>query len=187
MGKLEVVEKEIEDVIAKSPTTTDPAHSGAARKWVFKLKPDADKAMEIAALAHDIDRGYTGKTDVSKEDFSNYEELKIQHSKRSAEIVCKILKKHDFDEKFVERVKHLVECHEFGGDEDCDVLMDADSLAYFEANFEFYFEKFGEDKTRNKIKFMFGRMSEKAKEISRKFEYDNSELNKIFKETIAQI
>lgn len=185
-AKFENIEREIDKIISKSPSKTDPAHSKSTKKWVLNLKPDADEALQIAALAHDIERGFsTPEEDKAKEDFSRYEELKMEHSKRSADIICDILKKYDFEDSFIKRVRYLVEHHEFGGDEDSDLLKDADSISFFEENLKGYFKKFGEEKTISKIKFMFDRMSERAKEIVKKFEFKNSKLNNLFKEIVS--
>jgi hypothetical protein len=184
--KIKKLEEEIEQIISKSPTDTDLEHARSAKKWVLRLKPDADQALQIAALAHDIERGtITPEQSKIKEDFSRYDEIKKIHGKLSADIICDLLKKHGFDKPFIERVGHLVELHEFGGDEDTDILKDADSIAFFEENIGGYLPKFGEEKLRNKIKFMFDRMSEKAKNIVKNFKYDNPKLNKIFKEVVS--
>ena len=60
--------------------------------------------------------------------------------------------------------------------------MDADSIAFFEGNVEYYFKRYGERKTSFKFKFMYERMSERAKKIVRKFEYKDPKINSIFKE-----
>ncbi|MFC1755595.1 hypothetical protein ACFL96_19770 [Thermoproteota archaeon] len=61
MQDIIVLEKEIQDIISNSPVETDLAHarldhSRSTREWVLKLKPDADMTLQIAALAHDIER-----------------------------------------------------------------------------------------------------------------------------------
>ena len=184
--KFKKLEKEIEEIISKSPIETDLAHARSAKKWILELKPDADKALQIAALAHDIERGtITIEQSKTRENFSRYDEIKRIHGKLSADMIGDLLKKHEFDKLFIERVRHLVELHEFGGDEDTNTLRDADSLSFFEENFEGYLPKFGEEKLRKKIKFMFDRMSERAKNIVKRFKYKNPELNKIFKEVVS--
>ena len=160
------LENEILEIISKSPVKTDLAHAKSTRNWVLKLKPDADYALQISALAHDIERGfepdYHNKT---KEKFDNYEEHKKIHSEKSAKIITELLKKYKFDEEFITKVRHLVLKHEFGGDFESDILMDADSISFFEENFIQYFEKYGEDKARKKIRFMYNRMSKKAQKL----------------------
>ncbi|SVD31636.1 uncharacterized protein METZ01_LOCUS384490, partial [marine metagenome] len=43
-------------VIARSKVPEDPVHAENVLEWVLKLKPDAGEALQLAALAHDIDR-----------------------------------------------------------------------------------------------------------------------------------
>lgn len=179
------LEKEIEKIIAKSPVKTESVHSKATKKWLLKLKPDADEALQIAALAHDIERAFNIRESASPEDFSRYVAIKAKHAKKSAKIIGDLLKKHGFNAVFIRRVKHLIELHEIGGDADSDLLRDSDSLSFFGDNIENYFEIFGEEKTKCKIKFMYNRISERAKRIVKKFKYKNPELNNIFKQTVS--
>ncbi len=177
------LENEIIEIISKSPVKTDLPHAKSTRKWILKLKPDADYALQISALAHDIERGlepdYHNKT---KEKFDNYKEHKRIHSEKSAKVIVELLEKYNFDKEFISKVKHLVLKHEFGGDFESNLLMDADSISFFEENLVQYHEKYGEEKTRKKIKFMYNRMSDKAKSLVKNIQYDNSKLNLILKE-----
>ena len=179
------LEKEVESILSKSSVKTELAHARSARKWLLKLKPDADKALEIAALAHDIERGFEPNYDLkTQEKWSNYDEHKRIHSEKSANVISELLKKHGFDKKFIEKVKRLVLKHEVGGDEESDLVMDADSLSFFEENLVQYFEKYGEEKTRKKIKYMYQRMTEKAKKFLEDFKYNSPVLNKILEEEL---
>ncbi len=54
MDNLDCIKKKIEKIIEKSPIPEDPIHSKNTLKWVLKLKPDADDALQIAALGHYI-------------------------------------------------------------------------------------------------------------------------------------
>ncbi len=183
MNNIKELENEIKKIISKSPVKTDLAHAETTRKWILKLKPDADLALQIAALAHDIERSYeTDHYNKSKENFDNYEELKRIHSEKSAKIIVELLEKHNFEKEFISKVEYLVLKHEVGGDFESNLLMDADSLSFFEENFVQYYEKFGEEKARKKIRFMYDRMLDNAKQIAKNIKYDNEKLNLIFKE-----
>ncbi|MFA5386371.1 MAG: HD domain-containing protein [Candidatus Paceibacterota bacterium] len=184
MGSFERVKEEIKKILPNSPIEFDPVHSELVLKNLLKLKPDADEAFQIAALGHDIDRAVHKITEKDLTDFSKIDEFKKQHSLRSAKIVADILKKYGYDEKFVQKVSHLIENHEFGLDEDSRLLMDADSLAYFEYNIPFYLKRNGRERTKEKIKFMYIRMSEKTKRVVDKMTFDDGEIAKLFKETI---
>jgi len=182
MTNIKELENEIIKIISKSPVKTDVAHAESTRKWVLRLKPDADLALQISALAHDIERAYeSDHYNKNKEKFDNYEELKRIHSEKSAKIIVELLEKYNFDKEFISKVEHLVLKHEFGGDFESNLLMDADSLSFFEENFVQYFEKFGEEKARKKIRFMYDRMSDNAKQLSKNIKYDDEKINLIFK------
>jgi len=87
------------------------------------------------------------------------------------------MKEENASKELVEKVKNLIANHEVGGDEEQNVLCDADCLAYFEekamrwAILAKHEGKEGE--MIEKIKYYFSRFkSEKAKAIARPF-YDN--------------
>jgi hypothetical protein len=184
---LEKIEKEIEDILSKSPIKIDPIHSKTTREWLLKLKPDADEALQIAALAHDIERAYISDEEGKKgeEDSDNYIEYKKQHSQRSAKIITDMLKKHGFIEPFIKRVGKLVLNHEFGGDPESDILRDADSISFFENNLEYYLKRHGKETTKLKIKFMYDRMSTKAKQFLKSLKYDDKELQDLLKKLFS--
>jgi len=157
------LEKEIEEIISKSPVKSDPVHSKTTRDWVLKLKPNAGYALQIAALSHDIERSFNGI---------------------SAEIITNLLKKYKYTNDFVEKVKNLVLNHEWGGSTETDILTNADSISFFEGNLEGYFEKFGEEKTRYKIKARLETMSQDAKDKIKSIRYKSKILNEIITEML---
>ena len=58
----------MEWIIKKSQVPEDPIHSKNTLEWLLKLKPDADDALKIAALGHDIERAIAERK-VRREDF----------------------------------------------------------------------------------------------------------------------
>jgi len=171
MLKFELIKKEVEGILPNSPLDFELIHARLVLKWVCELKPDADEALKIAALSHDIDRAITGITEKDLKDFSQLDEFKKEHSLRSAKFICDILSKHDYPIVIIEKVKHLVENHEFGGDMETSILTDADSLAYFDYNVPSYLKRNGEERAKEKIKFMYDRLSEKAKNLVKEIKY----------------
>jgi len=147
--------------------------------WIKKLKPDADEALLIAAVAHDINRSsIKGR----KEDLKLVKESKKggldkrflrRHQKQSAEIIGEFLEKQRADKKLIKRVKMLVSKHEEGGNRDQNLLKDADSLSFFENNIDRILEmipEMGEKKIREKIDWMYNRItSRKAKQIAKPY------------------
>ncbi len=55
-GSIEWTKQEIRRVIAGSSVEEDPRHAENTLEWLLKHEPDADEALQIAAMGHDIDR-----------------------------------------------------------------------------------------------------------------------------------
>ncbi|MDD5163712.1 MAG: DUF4202 family protein [Candidatus ainarchaeum sp.] len=185
MKKFDLVKKEIEKILPNSPLAEELVHARLVLKWLLKLNPNAGELLQIAALAHDIDRAFTGITEKDLKDYSRINEFKKEHAARSAKFICKILDKQGYGKKEIEKVKRLVENHEVGGDKESGLLMAADSIAYFEYNVPFYLKRNGADNTKQKIRFMFNRLPEKAKKIVQKIKFKNKEVAELFRETIG--
>ena len=163
----------------------DHIHSLKCREWVLKLKPEAGIALQIAALAHYIDRTNEKKR-AKKENFDNYDEYKRKHAIESANIICEKLEIADFNKELIERVRYLIEHHEVSGDEESDVLKNADSLTFFNFDIYPYYESMGHQKTKEKIKFMYKRLSEKAKKMIEDVNYGNPEIEALVNEIIKE-
>ncbi len=188
MAKFDLIKKEIESLLLNSPFgTVELEHSKRVLAWVLSLKPDADEALKIAALSHDIDRAITKITEKDLKDYSKIDEFKKEHSVRSAKFICDILKEHDYSQEIIDKVEHLVKSHEFGGDEESNILMDADSLAYFDYNISPYLKRNGGDRTKEKIKFMYKRLSAKAKKLVNQIKFNNREIAQLVKEAISEL
>lgn len=185
MPDFNLLRKEVETILPKSPLDFELIHSGLVLKWVLKLKPDADEALKIAALAHDIDRAITGITEKDLMDYSKINEFKKEHAIRSAKFIGGIMKKYGYPEETIAKVKHLVENHESGGDEESNILMNADSLAYFDYNIPSYLKRNGEERAKEKIRFMYNRLSPEAQKLLTKIEFSNPEIDKLVKESLV--
>ena len=115
-------------------------HFKRTAHWVTILDPSADEAFKIAGIAHDFDRIYN------------------------------LLLKNGAEKDVVRRAKMLVSRHEEGGNEEQDLLKDADSISFLETNVAHFIGMIpllGYDKVRVKFDYMYNRItSEKAKEIA---------------------
>lgn len=139
--------------------------------WVKKLKPDADEALLIAAIAHDIERAYS-KPDIlkiRKEGLRNKDFLYL-HQVRGAEIMENFLEKEGADKKLIKRIKTLISKHEEGGNNDQNLLKDADSISFFENNINIFLTKWigeiGKERVKIKFEWMHDRItSKKARKI----------------------
>jgi len=182
MSPLESAKHAIREIIARSLIPEDPMHAENTLQWVLKLKPNADEALQIAALAHDIDRA--SKNKVQRADFGDYDDFKAAHAKNSAHILRKILEKHNLPTAMVKKACHLVLCHEIGGDKEADLLKDADSIAYFDYNLPFYFKREGWEETMRRCRWGYKRLSPKMKKTLLTLKHTDPEINMLLKEMV---
>lgn len=166
------------DSFTKTGDTVTIRHLTRTVYWIKYLRPDADEALLIAAITHDIDRGFKDNLSsafkkVRESDKSiKDDEFIIRHPNECARIISKFLSEQAADKKLIERVNSLVSRHELGGDEDQNLLKDADSLSFLENNIEHFLTKgiaeIGKEKVKEKFDYMFERItSEKARQIAR--------------------
>ena len=80
MNSLERVEQRIAEVISGSSVPEDPAHSRNTLEWLLRLAPQADTALRIAALGHDIERAVEARK-VRRADFADYDAFKAAHAR----------------------------------------------------------------------------------------------------------
>lgn len=184
MNKFELIKKEIWSIIPKSPIESDLMHSKLVLKWVLKLHPSASEELQIAAVGHDIDRAISKITEKNLDYYSKIKEFKKEHAIRSAKYICEILKKYEYPKEKINKIKYLVENHECGGNHEANILMSADSLAYFEYNIPLYSKNYGEQAAIEKCKFMYERLSEDAKKLVKKIEYEDKTIANIVKMAI---
>ncbi len=152
-----------------------PKHLRRTAYWVKMLRTDADEALLIAALSHDIERSEKqmqgrkseklfGK--ITGKDYLRY------HQERSGKIMYDFLILAGADSDFADRVKYLISKHEEGGDDDQNILKDADSVSFFENNIDHFFKDMvqiiGKEELKKKFEWMYERISlKKAKDAAR--------------------
>lgn len=148
--------------------------------WLKELEPEADESMQIAAVAHDIERAFRQEDVLEIQDRGGFTDPKFLrlHQERGAEIITNFLRQQGADNKTTEKVKMLVSKHEEGGNKEQNILKDADSLSFFENNIDHFLNKIlaekGIEKTKAKFDWMFERInSDKAKRIAQKW-YDEA-------------
>jgi len=168
-------EKFVIDTLEKADNQKDIVHAKRVVYWVKQLKPEADEALLVAAVAHDIERAIYGDWKKGSDD----PEVLRRHQDLSAREIEKFLQTEKVDQAFIERVKELVAHHEGGGDADQNVLCDADCLSFFEDKAVRRVKKWKEQgKTKEEMhknmNFYFSRIiSQEAKEIAQKW-YDEA-------------
>ncbi|MCX6726661.1 MAG: DUF4202 family protein [Candidatus Shapirobacteria bacterium] len=179
------LKSEILKIFTDKNIATDPAHSINTYEWLKKIDQNASEELQIAALAHDIDRAIDPI--IIQEKNESYDNYKARHALRSSKLITDLMIKHRYSQKSVEKTSLFVKNHEIGGDNDTNILTDADSISYFDTNIDWYYEIKGPEKTKDKIIFMYQRVSPRAKKIIISLKFKNPEIQSIFKKCLSEI
>ena len=172
-------------------------HARAVLSWVEKLSKNPSIALKISSLFHDIDRvvtsgvggGFKGDRN-SKE----YLEHKKAHAKRSANYICRRLLENGVDSAMIDRVGFLISHHDDTGieverlnDSELDVLVTADSLAFFDTMAPKLYEAEGELRLRDKVKFMVEKMPKPTRKIMASIRLDNRVFERIKQKELKEL
>ncbi len=173
MGQIyDQVEKFVIESFNKAGDTHSAKHLQRTVYWIKQLKPDADEALLVSAVVHDIERGIRNNQDYSaiKDKGFKSDEHLSHHQEEGAKIISEFLQSIGAESDFIERVKMLVSKHEVGGNDEQNLLKDADSISFFENNIDHFLTnkvlETGKDKVKEKFIWMYERItSPKAKDI----------------------
>jgi hypothetical protein len=184
MNSLDRVERRIAEVISGSSVPEDPAHSRNTLEWLLRLAPRADATLRIAALGHDIERAVQERK-VRRADFADYDAFKAAHARNGARILAEIIEECSVEDEALRReVERLVRDHEVGGDPRSDLLVDADSLSYFDVNLPFYDERHGWEETRRRCVWGCRRLSARGRAIAARLSHPRDELSRLISESL---
>ncbi|GBE06012.1 hypothetical protein BMS3Abin10_01654 [bacterium BMS3Abin10] len=183
MDSIDCAKERIKAIIASSRVPEDPLHAENTLEWLLKLDPDADQALQIAALAHDIDRAVEDQK-VRQSDFDDYDAFKAAHARSSANILREILLECGVALATIDETCRLVALHEAGGDTRSDLLKDADSISYFEVNMPLYYQREGWQETKRRSVWGYQRLSARLKEAVRDITYEDEALTRLLREVI---
>src|SRR5690606_41406626 len=64
--------------VARSQVPEDPGHAENTLEWLLRLEPEADQALRLAALAHDIERSRPNR--LRRQEFEDYDRFKAMHA-----------------------------------------------------------------------------------------------------------
>ena len=184
-ASIESAKQRIRATIALSKIPEDPRHAENTLEWVLRLDAKAGEALQIAALAHDIDRAVE-KRKVRRRDYDDYDAFKAAHARNGAKILRAILDECGVPASTADEACRLVVCHEVGGDGRSDLLKDADSISYFEVNMPFYYEREGPAETKRRSIWGYRRLSARRREIAKSITYDDEALTRLLKEAIRE-
>ena len=178
MNNIEFAHQKILQIVATSKLPEDLPHAKNTLKWLLRLKPEADESLQLAALAHDIDRAGEN-TKVKRSDFKGYSSFKAAHAKHSAEILQSILEECKVEKSVVKESCRLVTLHEVGGDDRSDLLMYADSISFFDVNLPHYFQREDWEETLRRTIWGLKRIPNEFWSIIDNISFNNKDLIKI--------
>ncbi len=184
MNNIECVKKKIEEIVETSSVSEDPIHSKNTLEWLLKLKSDADEALKIAALGHDIERAIEERK-VRRKDYKSYDKFKDAHALNSAKIMVEIMKECNINEEFTDDVFFLVRYHEVGGDRRVDVLKNADRISFFHVNVPYYFVRNSVEETKKRCLWGYKNLPDDLKRIVAKFDYRDKKLKLLVRSCIV--
>ena len=186
MDPIERTRLRIAEVIAGSSVPEDPRHSSNTLEWLLRLDPDADAPLQLAALGHDIDRAVSTRK-VQRADFDDYDAFKAAHARNGAEMLVEILQESGVrDESLTREVHRLVCRHEVGGDLRADLLVDADSISYFDVNLPLYHLRNSRTETLRRCLWGYQRLSPRARSIVAQLRQPSDELEALMAEVIPR-
>ena len=185
LANIECAKRKIRLIIAGSQVPEDPCHAENTLEWLLRLEPDANDALQLAALAHDIDRAIE-RIKIKRADFGNYDAFKAAHARNSAEILRPILTACGVERNIVKEACRLVQAHEEGGDPGSDLLKDADSISYFDVNLPLYFQREGWDETKRRSHWGYRRLTPRAQEIVKHIAHEDKDLARLLQEVIHE-
>ncbi len=185
MDSIERAKVRIRAIIVGSKVPEDPRHAENTLEWLLRLDPKADQALQIAALAHDIERAVKTQK-VRRSHYENYDAFKAAHARHGAEILRAILDECGVAKSTAKEACRLVTVHEVGGDPRSALLKDADSISYFEVNMPLYYQREGWEETKRRSTWGYRRLSSRMKKIAKSIKYESEDLTRLLGEAIGE-
>ena len=181
------IQIKLDTIIAQSPFPEDVFHSINTLEWVLKLAPDADSdpALQIAALGHDIERGFEDRC-VHASLYNSFDEYKQAHALNCAEILVEILEESGVDQNIIDDIAHLVANHEVGGDKREELLKNADTLSFFHVSLPLYYDRRGAEITKKRCVWGFKKLPLGLREIVKEIDYPDDDLKRLILESVGE-
>lgn len=178
MVNFDLVEKNLLELFSNNPE--ELKHAKDTLNWLLIISPNADGVQRISALGHDVERAInpwklngTINKKLSKKSF------RMEHSKRSAEIIKNLLLKHKVGADKIQRMENMVLNHEFGGNNESNIIRDADSLANL-VWVDDMWGKIDRASLEGTMTRMFERMGEENKKFTNQVKFNHLEVRQMF-------
>lgn len=137
----------------------DYQHALDTWQWVLRLEPEADLAVQVAALFHDVERLLSEADARIEHTAANYQLFKDAHAALGAELTCALLEELKVDSATREQVRWLVTQHERPGEDSALALLnDADALSFFSLNSSGFIRYFSPEHSRRKVAYTLARL-----------------------------
>lgn len=150
--------------LSKPLVRADYNHALDTWQWTLRLEPEADLAVQLSALFHDVER-LASEADVRIEHrAASYQDFKDDHALKGAWMADQTLARMGVDERTRRRTARLIAEHERPpavGDPEGDeiaLLRDADALSFFSLNSVGYLDYYGPEQTRRKVAYTLRRL-----------------------------
>ena len=145
--------------LSKPLVVADYRHALDTWQWVLRLAPEADAALQLAALFHDVER-LLSEADARVEHLAlDYQSFKDAHATRGADLAHTLLTALGVDAATRERLRWLITRHEHPGrGVSLTLLNDADALSFFSLNASAFARYFPREHTRRKVVHTLGRL-----------------------------
>jgi hypothetical protein len=152
--------------LRKPLVRADYDHALDVWQWTLRLDARASRALQLAALFHDIERLWSEADTRIEQYASDYQAFKDAHARGGAARAEQVLASVGIGHVDRLEVEWLIVQHErpFHGARNGDLatLADADALSFFALNSPGFADYYGAEHTRRKIKYSLGRMTARA-------------------------
>lgn len=155
--------------LSKPLVRADYNHALDTWQWALRLDPEADLAVQLAALLHDVERLISEADARVEHQAGDYQAFKDGHAARGAELADALLAEAGVEGETRRRTARLIAEHEHAaapGDPDAGaiaLLNDADALSFFSLNSVGYLDYFGPEAIRRKVAYTLRRLRPEAR------------------------
>lgn len=152
--------------LGKPLVRADYEHALDVWQWVLRLEPRASRALQLAALFHDVER-LTSEADKRIEhEAADYQAFKNAHAQVGARVAAKTSSAAGVELADCARVAELIREHELPArgarEAEAEALADADALSFFSLNSPGFADHYGPEHTQKKVRYSLRRMSKRA-------------------------
>lgn len=158
-------------------------YSQRMSRKLLQLKPNASKALQIAARAQHICRWQIARDEYPM-DRVGYLKWRETLKKMHAEITADILKQVGYDDEFINRITLLINKKLIKKNEESQTLEDTVCLVFLDYYFEAFAEKHEDEKVIDILQKTWKKMSAEGHEEALKLKLSKKSL-KLVKEAIA--